>query len=418
MPVFDNVDAALSALDGGANAFLTGAAGTGKTTALKSLLQRWRSKSVFLTATTNCAAKNMTAITGIDASTIHGWSGVDTMDDYEKALHHVRTRNQAAAMRIKDADVVVVEEVSMLPLHVLDIINRVLQTIRGKELPFGGIQMIFVGDFYQLPPVEGRFCFEWDYWKDYVPVTIFLQKVHRQKDDAFVAILNEVRAAKVSTETIHLLKGKVVADPWAEELPVSLFPTNQAADSINSYHYSGLTSPEVKFTATSTAGKKPTRFLMAALEKLLDEMPVRRTFKLRVGAKVICVANVNDNLVNGSLGVVTGFRGGMPEVKFSHGSDVVQPFKWETMVDGRMVSAAQIPLQLAWGITIHKAQGMTLNYGGVDVGRTVFAPAQTYVALSRFSSLDKCVLFSFDPSRIMTDPSVVAYYSSLKEVPF
>lgn len=412
--MFQDLDAALPSLDAQVNAFLTGAAGTGKTTALKQLLKRWKGRNVALTATTNCAAKNMTAITGVDAYTIHAWSGIDTMETYEKAIHHIKGRNKAALDRIAKVDVVVVEEVSMLPAHVLEVLNHVLQHVKENDLPFGGIQFLFVGDFYQLPPVEGRFCFEWDKWRDHVPLTIFLQKVHRQKDDAFVAMLNEVRSGLLSDETVQQLKAKVVADPWAEELPVALFPTNQAADSINSYRYAGLEGLELRFDVAASAGKKPTRALKAALDKLLDEMPARRSLKLKVGAKVICVANVNENVVNGSLGVVTAFSGGMPAVKFSHGTEVVAPYKWEAMVEGRMVSAAQIPLQLAWGITIHKAQGMTLSHGGVDVGRSVFAPAQTYVALSRFPALDKCVLFAFDPKKIMTDPSVVSFYANLK----
>jgi ATP-dependent exoDNAse (exonuclease V) alpha subunit len=414
MRVFHEIEPAMEWLDKGMSCFLTGSAGTGKTTSLKELLRRWKARKVALTATTNCAAKNMTAITGVDAFTIHGWSGIDTMDEYEKAMRHILTRNQAAVGRIEEVDVVVVEEVSMLPLHVLNVINRVLQHVRKNDLPFGGIQFVFVGDFYQLPPVEGRFCFEWEWWSEYVAVTIFLKKVHRQKDDAFVAMLNEVREAKVSDATIAALKQKVVLDPWSTELPVALFPTNQAADSLNSYRYSELNGQEYKFDVVASAGKKkPTKMIKVALEKLLDEMPARRSLKLKVGAKIICVANVNDTLVNGSLGVVNGFKGGWPEVIFAHGKEVVAPFKWELSVDGCIVSATQVPLQLAWGITIHKAQGMTLAYGGLDAGRSIFAPAQTYVALSRFSSLEKCVLFAFDPKKITTDPSVVDFYSRL-----
>jgi ATP-dependent exoDNAse (exonuclease V) alpha subunit len=413
MTVFHEIQDAMTLLNEGMSGFITGAAGTGKTTAMKAMINVWKGQ-VALTATTNCAAKNMTAITGVDTQTIHAWSGIETENDVDKVMVLLHTRNEAAATRIKETDRLVVEEVSMLSSHMLHMLDRVFKNVRRCEKPFGGIQIIFVGDFYQLPPVEGSFCFQWEHWREYVPVVVVLQKVHRQADDSFVALLNEVREGQVSQKTVDTLSSKVVADPWANEMNICLFPVNRDADSLNSYRYGNLEGEEKKYDVVSFAGKKPSKFSRAALETLLDEMPARRCLKLKVGAKVICVANVDADLVNGSLGTVKAFKGGLPEVEFAHGIEVVHPFKWDQTTDGRTVWAAQIPLQLAWGISIHKGQGMTISEGGADLGKTVFAPAQSYVALSRFSSLDKCSLFAFDPTRITTDPAVVAYYESLR----
>ncbi len=412
MSVFHELEAALPHLDAGGNAFLTGAAGTGKTTALISLLQRWKHRQFILTATTNSAAKNMACITGEPTCTIHSWCGIETADSYEKAMSLIHTRNQTAITRIKEAEVVVIEEISLLPLSTLAIINQITQAVRESTLPFGGIQFIFVGDFHQLAPVNDRFCFLWEHWSSYVSVVVYLQTVHRQKEDRFLAMLNEIRAGQLSKETIACLAAKVVPDSLAEELPIALYPQKKDAEFLNLYRYSELEGAERMFKIVESAGKS--RHALTALAKLKAEIPVASMVKLKIGTKVICMANVDKFLVNGSLGTVVGFTGAFPSVQFEHGVQFVKPFKWEAHDEsGKTVSASQIPLRLAWGVTIHKAQGMTLPRGGVDLGRCIFAPGQAYVALSRFTSLDQCVLFGFDPSKITTDPLVIAYYMGL-----
>lgn len=393
---------ALAILESGQSVLLTGAAGTGKTYVLNKFIRRARAegKSVAVTATTGLAA------THLGGATIHAWSGIGVRDHIDGMFYNKLSKQRADL--INKADVLVIDEVSMLHDFRLDMVEEVTRKVRGGDKPFGGLQVILSGDFFQLPPVnrsdsrQGSFVTSSNAWLNGYFQVCYLEKQYRQTDDdLYSTILNGIRAGQLTRNQLDALQSRsgAVADPFTTR--TRLLTINVDVDTINHEHLEAIEGDEVEFEMTTTGGKK-------YVETLLKSCLAPQKLRLKRGAMVMCIKNSQDKkYVNGSLGVVEDFEPGSdyPVVKLTNGREItIKPETWE-LVDGdkRRATATQLPLRLAWAITVHKSQGMTLDAAQIDLSKA-FVEGMGYVALSRVRGLKHLVLDGMNGMALRTSP--------------
>jgi ATP-dependent exoDNAse (exonuclease V) alpha subunit len=379
-------DQALAILDSGVSVLLTGAAGTGKTYALQQFINQARSKgkSVAVTATTGLAA------THLNGTTIHAWSGIGVHDTIDKKL--LTRLPQSRKDLIRKADILVIDEISMLHDYRLDMVEEVTRTIRESDKSFGGLQVVLCGDFYQLPPVnrgdgrEGGFITDSDAWKNKSFTTCYLEEYFRQADDeVYRDILNGIRAGVLSGRQIGMLKDKIneFDDPF--DRATRLLTTNVDVDRINEEYLLRIEGDTHVFEMQTTGSKN-------YVEQLKRACLAQETLALKVGAQVMFIKNSSDKkYVNGTLGIVSGFSSttGMPEITLRSGRVIEAKVETWELTDGdkKRASLLQLPLRLAWAITVHKSQGMTLDAARIDL-RRAFVEGMGYVALSRVRGLE------------------------------
>ena len=387
--------------EAGKNLFLTGPGGTGKSTLIRDMYRHAQAndKAIQVCATTGCAA----ILLGCKAKTVHSWAGIGLGG--EGALAKVKA-NRYTKKRWIDTDILIIDEVSMLSDTLFELLDDIGQAVRGSKRPFGGIQLVFSGDFYQLPPVDAKFCFESLRWAAAFPTSVQLTTVYRQKDPVYCTILDEIRHGRLSKASYAALTAQVRTGGGTK-----LVPTRNKADTINSTAYAALPTDEVVFRMSSTRGRH-SGSVDHELAFLKTHVRADELLKLKVGARVMCVVNLTDAICNGSQGIVTRFQAGIPVVKFACGEYVMQPYVWESETLAG-VTVSQVPLMYAWAITIHKAQGATLDEAEIDVGGDVFECGQTYVALSRLRALSGLYLTSLDVTKIRLNKKVVDFYNSL-----
>ncbi|XP_063934634.1 ATP-dependent DNA helicase PIF1-like [Zophobas morio] len=311
----------------------------------------------------------------------------------------------------------------MISGEVLQLVNAVARACRGSSLPFGGVQLVVVGDFYQLSPVDAEkhsFAFESPLWNDAIKTVHVLKSVHRQRTDpAFIKILNELRVGFVSEETAALLKGREL--PLLSEtgiVPTRLYPLNRDVNEENNSRLRELPGPCRTFTSVDSS-----EYLVnsESLTQILDRQTnVQSTIHLKIGAQVVLLKNyLPDNLVNGSRGVVVGWDerdSNFPVVKFQNGIVMeVGPARFEafTYYSGECIRE-QVPLKLAWALTVHKSQGMTLDLVECHLAN-VFDYGQVYVALSRVRHLKGLRILDFRPESVKVHPKVEEFYRCLSK---
>lgn len=380
---------ALALLDSGHSMLLTGAAGTGKTYVLSEFIRRSRrrGKNVAITATTGLAA------THLNGTTIHAWSGIGVHDSLDK--HHAKNLSKQRQDLILKADILVIDEISMLHDFRLDMVDHITRTVREVDEPFGGLQVVMSGDFFQLPPVNrggpsGGFVVDSAVWQDDFFTVAYLEQQYRQAEDQeYTDILNGIRQGVLMRNQLNALQARqgAISDPWAAQ--TRLLTTNSDVDGINAEHLTKLTGDTHSFEMNTTGSSQ-------YVEQLLRACLALPLLQLKVGASVMCVKNSADRrYVNGSLGIVREFDRdtGYPVVELATGRTItIGPETWELMDgDRKRASATQIPLRLAWAITVHKSQGMTLDAARIDLSRA-FVEGMGYVALSRVRGLKHLVL--------------------------
>jgi ATP-dependent exoDNAse (exonuclease V) alpha subunit len=384
-----NQGLALEIMMAGESVLLTGPAGSGKTFVLNQFIKlaKHEGKHVSVTATTGLAA------THLGGTTIHAWSGIGIRDDIPSGFadHMAKGRRDI----IEKTDVLIIDEISMLHDFRLDMVDEVCRLVRKKpDVPFGGIQVIMSGDFFQLPPVNrndsraGGFVVNSLVWQELDPTVCYLEEQHRQDDEQLSEILNALRSGDLRRRHAEALLARVDAAPEDDDI-TELHTVNVDVDRLNEARLKQLGGDEIFYTQVTTGSAN-------YVESLQRSVLAPATLRLKEGALVMSVKNALDRkYVNGSIGVVVAFEQGTeyPIVQFRHGKEVtMQPDTWELRDgDKKRASISQIPLRLAWAITVHKSQGMTLDAARIDL-RKAFVEGMGYVALSRVKNLDTLYL--------------------------
>ncbi len=396
-------DRALEILKTGGNVFLTGEPGAGKTYVINQYIA-WLEAAginVAITASTGIAA------THIGGMTIHAWSGVgikDSLSQYD--IDQIISREKIAK-RMEKAQVLVIDEISMLDGGVLEMVDRVCKAARQKMEPFGGLQVIFVGDFFQLPPItrpgdELRYAFESRTWEDARPLICYLTDQYRQEDEMLLSLLQSIRKNDVDEAHFTLLsEQKDIGYPDIE--PTRLYTHNADVDAVNMQQLKALKGPVRKFTMAGQGNKQ-------MQEGLAKNCLSPECLELKEEAMVMCTKNnFEAGYVNGTLARVVGFDDeGMPIIETTEKRRItMKPTSWEMAEDGKVLaSVEQIPLRLAWAITVHKSQGMSLDAAEIDLSKA-FVFGQGYVALSRVRTLMGLKMLGMSPTALRVDPKVV-----------
>jgi ATP-dependent DNA helicase PIF1 len=425
----------------GDNLFVSGAGGTGKTFWIASVVRalREQNKNVAICAMTGCAA---VLLQSLKARTLHSWSGLNICNGPRDKIIQRMLKSRLSKQNWRTTDVLIVDEVSMMSVKIFEILDEVgKEHRRCFQLPFGGLQVIFVGDFFQLPPVgepkdpsSSQYCFQSALWDaTFQRANHFLfQTAFRQADPVYFKLLNEVRVGVLSPEAEHLLYTRVVDEPSEDK--TRIFAVKYKVDSINRHYYNKLDTEEhvfeavvVKNCTTYETGEIIPPELMA-LPRTFDEEEQEiarlmqaqdKTLMLKIGAAVMLTYNlcIEDGLCNGSQGRIVGMEktpvGICPVVHFRNGKTVrISPHYKQSDVWPRL-AVGQVPLVLAWALTIHKIQGATLDCAVMDLGTSVFEYGQTYVALSRVKTLEGLYITHFQPSKIRANSLVVEFYNKV-----
>ena len=395
-------DRALDILKSGANTFLTGEPGAGKTYVINKYIA-WLEAAglnVAVTASTGIAA------THIGGMTIHSWSGVGIKDALSPQDLEAISGREKIVKRMKKAHVLVIDEISMLDGKILEMVDKILKTVRQSEEPFGGIQIVCIGDFFQLPPVtrQGdmmRYAFESNAWLGMKPLICYITEQYRQDDEMLLGLLGSIRRNEIEEEHYTLLnEQKEIAYEQIE--PTRLYTHNADVDAVNGAKLAELPGMTRKFQMEGK-GRKP------LIEGLVKNCLSPETLVLKEDAMVMCTKNnFEAGYVNGTLGRVIRFDEGYPVIETTEGVEILmKTTTWELAEDGKVLaSIEQLPLRLAWAITVHKSQGMSLDAAEVDLSKA-FVYGQGYVALSRVRSFDGLKVLGMHPNALQVDPKVV-----------
>jgi ATP-dependent DNA helicase PIF1 len=419
----------------GKNVFMTGAGGCGKSYLIHRIVEdgRKRGKNVAVCAMTGCAAIL------IDGKTLHSWAGIGIgNEDRNVILQKVMYGRSAVKHRWRNTHILIIDEVSMMSREMFELIDAVGRMIRGRVEPFGGIQIIMSGDFYQLPPIGVfEFCFESPLWNSVFKVQVSMQMVFRQTDEKYKKILNGLREGRITRSGIRELEGRVEAYKQLKDSEhlTHIFPLKYqveahnrmrqaalAADSekqyntwlyINGQKYPADKWNEWKKLRTSPIGGDDWNAMKDNIIEVIGGRVNDGLLCLRIGSRVMLTMNMMDEgLCNGSVGVIEGFEGEKPIVNFVDRGRRTMEYQMITRDKG--VILEQMPLILAFAVSIHKIQGATLDSAVINCGEKVFETGQTYVALSRVRSLEGLYLTEFSLSGIKVNKRVVEYYKSFE----
>lgn len=425
----------LSYIQKGENIFLTGFAGTGKSYILNKLKEIYK-KKLTITSTTGIAAVN------VKGQTIHSWAGVGLCKSpLHKTIDKIKGR-PSTLRQILNCKILAIDEISMLNIEAFEYINEVLKEIRRSDKPFGGIQVIFIGDFFQLPPVvndetdnalgleiERKYCFDSPVWEEFNLKNIVLKKNYRQNEENFINCLSRMRINKLTQDDIKLLKGRECYDDTYQTDMLHIFSTNDEANRYNQAKFNMIEEPIKLLIAEDyimrgnkgvLANENLTESEKYILEIFSKNCRAERDIPLKLGAKVMLLVNMdfNKGLINGACGTIQEFNESSILIKFDNGvTSSIPRHTFEYYYNDKVVAKRiQFPLKLAYGITIHKSQGMTLDKLVVDCSR-IFEKGQAYVAMSRVKTLNGLYLKNFTEQRVMVDSKVAEFYEKLEEAP-
>lgn len=446
--------------------FFTGSAGTGKSFLLRSIIEGLcdtaRAGGLAICASTGIAAIQ------IKGQTLHRFTGIGLANvPFDTLLKRAWKKKKSW----RATSILIIDEISMISGELFDQVEKIARTVRESNLPFGGLQLVICGDFFQLPPVakEKGYAFEASSWKDCISKTIELTEVFRQKDLELVATLNRIRHGICTIKDYQFLQ--TANRPLADDdgiLPTKLYCTNKSVDAENAQNLAMIDKPKQYCVSLDrTIQELPPQYvreLFPIIEKCQTDAVIPKECIFKEGAQVMCLRNLSDNIVNGSRGVITGFEFvtattlqtkitewdislnrdlniirlyvkrqhifalenpslfdfdkdndpliPLPIVKFASGTVLhpMLPISSTTFFRGEEFwYRIQIPLKLCWAVTVHKSQGLTLDKANLNLSR-VFAPGQAYVALSRVKSLEGLELKGFSQKSVFACPKVLKYY--------
>jgi ATP-dependent DNA helicase PIF1 len=437
----------------GENIFITGPGGTGKTRLIKNFIQHIRSIDAnhAVCAMTGCAA----ILLNCNAKTLHSWSGIKIARGTKNEVINMVLRNKRVVQNWKKTKGIILDEVSMLSKKIFEIIEELARIIKGSSKPFGGMQVVFTGDFFQLPPVGSdgepdteKFCFESPIWNTLFTLEnqIELKTIFRQNDPKYIDILMQIRRGELNEENTAILYTYVKREFDDSHhngcIPTKLFPLRTKVDYLNTMMFSKLKETEyvidIKKRADCTTMLESGKAISAdSLKKcamlsnqeieyettqLLNNTPCLPILRLKKGASVMCTVNLDmeNGICNGSQGIIIDIIEAVPQiipvVRFSNGFVKKMGIHYWQSEEYPTIAIGQFPLCLAWALTIHKIQGATLEMAEMDIGQSIFEYGQTYVALSRIKSLEGLYLSEFHPYKIKASPKVKEYYDRLATI--
>lgn len=408
-------ETALKILKSGQNVFLTGSAGTGKTYILNEYILYLKSRKIIPTvvAPTGIAASHL------NGQTIHSFFSLGIRDSIDEYFISLLLEKKYLQTRFKKLKVLIIDEISMVSPNVFTAIDKILQAFKENEAPFGGIQVILSGDFFQLPPISQsndrkRFAWQSPSWKALDLQTCYLEKKFRQDDNQLIFVLDEIRSGQISQKTYDILNQRHQKDLDIEFTPTKLYTHNMDVDRINNDELHKLPTPAFVFNYESEGAK-------TNIEKLFKSALVQEELTLKKDAVVMFIKNNPEKYyINGTTGVVIDFSKDdkkLPIVKLSNGYVIKVEYEdWAIENDKGKVQAkiSQIPLKLAWAITIHKSQGMTLDAAQIDLSKT-FEVGQGYVALSRIKNIEGLKLMGFNEKALSVDPLILSIDPRIKQ---
>ena len=421
------------------NIFITGPGGSGKSAVIRKIVEHADKTGIRyqVCGLTGCAS----VLLKCGAKTLHSWSGIGLGKGAIEIVSHKVAANKYKRNNWRNVDLLIIDEVSMMSEHLIELLDMTAKKCRKNNRLFGGLQVIFSGDFYQLAPVGDRddeskrthnFCFESPIFDQLFPNDnkICFNEIFRQTDNTYTKILNQIRVGKISKKSIKTLTDRVGKKYTGTDIkPTRIYPLKKLVNKLNTTSMAKLTGSERKFKIEAAPIPDMSSFrelnitpdqIKTEIEYLKNNVNCDKTLVLKKGAQVMCIVNIDvdgssGSICNGSQGVVEDFDSvtGYPIVKFRNGiTRLMKPHSWDSELYPN-VSVLQVPLILAWAITIHKAQGASIELAEIDIGNSVFACGQTYVALSRVVSLDGLYLTSFNYRKIKVSSKVKKFYSNL-----
>jgi len=383
----------------GFNLFLTGSAGTGKSYTLKTIIKYLESKNITygLTALTGCAAVL------INGQTIHSYLYLGISRDLNAIFNNI-LKFKKKLMELKKLQVLIIDEISMMDDGLFEIIHNLLMMIKNNDKPFGGIQLILVGDFYQLPPITGDFCFNSPIWNELKLKTVILTELIRQKDDNILQkILEEIRNGKPSEETFEILNNLKNTKFINNEIkPTRLYPVNKNVDKINNYEFNKLLKKNNNESV-----------IYKAFSNKINEKVDNYHITLTLNAQIMVIRNISidDKLFNGTRGVIIELLEKSVIIKDIHNNTHTISYYTDTNYNNKNTTISFMPLKLAYAISIHKSQGASIDLLELDLGEDIFISGQLYTALSRATNINNIRLLDFSKSSFMQNEKIKNFYN-------
>lgn len=413
---YDNIklnndqDFAYKSMVKGHNLFVTGSAGTGKSAVIKLFYNIFKnSKKISI-----CSTTGISSIL-IGGTTLHSYLGIGIGKGSVYYLTQKIRKNAFLLKRWKELEILVIDEISMLSPELFDKLEEIARNLRKNDTPFGGIQLILTGDFLQLPCIDSeKFCFEAESWNKCIDNVINFKEIIRQRDEKFQECLNNIRVGNINEKVISILQSCLDKKLKNKDgiKPTRLCALNRNVDKINQKELDKLDTDIYEYEIELKCNYKTPDFVK---DKITKSSLAQKNLQICVGAQVMLLCNLDleNKLANGSRGIIVDFVEDLPVVKFLNGQErIIDYHSWDLEEDKKKTTIEQIPLKLAYAISIHKSQGCSLDFVKLDLGN-VFEYGQAYVALSRVKKLSGLSIKNVDLDRIVANPEALEYYNSL-----
>ena len=393
------------------NIFITGPGGTGKSVVIKEIIKHCKTNNINfgVTATTGSAAIL------IGGKTIHSFLGIGIGDKSPLQLYNFNIRVRKNLInKLKELKVLIIDEISLMDEDIFELISEYLLLVKNNTEPFGNLQIILSGDFCQLEPINGRYCFLSEIWNELNLKTIFLHKMIRQENDnKFQKILRSLRYGVCSDKTLNILKDCNKPIDNKDIIPTILYSKNINVDNINKKEYQKLilTNPHTIFEIKIDNKKHKDK-----INKLITSLDVPLSVEICINAQVIVTANINQDkgIVNGTRGIVTKLDpNNSVTIKTINNELIIINYFKTVDSDDQSLYFHYMPLKLAYALSIHKSQGTTLDAIEIDIGKDIFAAGQAYTALSRGRCLDNIIIKDVSKDSFIINDSVLEFYSKI-----